>query len=316
MFKEPIKITEQIWSDDILPIVSIKCITYNHEKYVVKAIESFLMQKTTFRVEIVIGEDCSTDRTREIVFNYAKKYPSIIKIITSNQNVGVSLNGMRTLKAASGKYIALCEGDDYWTDPLKLQKQVDFLEANERVGMVYTNVKEERQINETEFRIHEKFTDYKNYSNIEDYVQEGSPFLNTCTFFFRASVLTRENIILIQKAAIGDLALVLATLKCGFRVSVMNEITAIYRVLNYSASHDTDSRKIALFFLNKLKIELLFITNKRLRKEIKRIYYTKYFHEFGPRKLEFDFFKRIEIVMILLKNKSKLVLIKYLFHLE
>ncbi len=112
------------------PLVSIMSLVYNHEAFIEKAIESWLMQKTNFKFEIVIGEDQSTDSTREIVFSYAEKYPDIIRIITSGSNVGMLANMMRTQAACRGKYIALCEGDDYWTDPLKLQKQVDFMEAN------------------------------------------------------------------------------------------------------------------------------------------------------------------------------------------
>ena len=105
-------------------------LAYNHEVFIEKAIESWLMQKTNFKFEIVIGEDYSTDNTREMVFSYAEKYPDIIRVISSESNVGMLANMMRTQAACNGKYIALCEGDDYWTDPLKLQKQVDFMEAN------------------------------------------------------------------------------------------------------------------------------------------------------------------------------------------
>ncbi len=112
------------------PLVSICCATYNHEKYLAQALESFLMQKVSFPVEIVIGDDCSTDSTPQIVRDYAERFPELVRVITSESNVGVSQNAFRIRAAAKGKYIALCEGDDYWTDPYKLQKQVDFLEKN------------------------------------------------------------------------------------------------------------------------------------------------------------------------------------------
>ena len=112
------------------PLVSVKMITYNHEAYIAEAIEGVLIQETDFPIELVIGEDCSTDGTREIVFDYQKKHPDIIRVITSDHNVGMHENSIRTTKACRGKYIALCEGDDYWHHPQKLQKQVDFLEAN------------------------------------------------------------------------------------------------------------------------------------------------------------------------------------------
>ncbi len=125
--------------ENIKPLVSINCITYNHEKYISKAIEGFLMQKTSFDFEVLIGEDCSTDNTLKIVRKYEEKHPHLIKVITANHNVGTFENGLRLLEASEGKYIAMCEGDDYWTDPYKLQKQVDFLEANPEYVITYHN---------------------------------------------------------------------------------------------------------------------------------------------------------------------------------
>jgi len=112
------------------PLVTVFTVTYQHAHYIRDCIEGVLMQKTTFPVEYVIGEDCSTDGTREIVLEYAKKYPDKIRVVTADRNVGLKANAERCRKALRGKYAALCEGDDYWTDPLKLQKQVEFLEAN------------------------------------------------------------------------------------------------------------------------------------------------------------------------------------------
>lgn len=109
--------------------VSVFMITYNHEGYIAQALDSILMQKTNFKYEIVIGEDCSTDATRKIILKYAKKHPGIFQLLLHKTNIGMMPNIIATLKACGGKYIALCEGDDYWTDPLKLQKQVDFLEG-------------------------------------------------------------------------------------------------------------------------------------------------------------------------------------------
>ena len=119
------------------PLLSILCITYNHEKSISKAINSFLKQEASFDFEIVIGEDCSTDKTLEIIFEFQKNHPEIIKIIKSENNVGVVENFRRTLAACRGKYIALCEGDDYWNDPKKIQTQVSFLEKNPNYVLTY-----------------------------------------------------------------------------------------------------------------------------------------------------------------------------------
>lgn len=112
------------------PIVSVFMMAYNHEKYIAEAIEGVLMQKTNFDFDIVIGEDCSTDNSRQVILDYQQKYPGKFKLLLHKKNIGAVANQMAVFSVCKGKYIAMCEGDDYWTDTFKLQKQVDFLEAN------------------------------------------------------------------------------------------------------------------------------------------------------------------------------------------
>lgn len=123
------------------PLVSVLMITYNHEKYISQAIESALIQETDFNYEIVIGEDSSTDNTREIVLDYAKRFPQRIRLILHQRNIGVRANLSAVHQACYGKYIAILEGDDYWIDPLKLQKQVNLLEANPNCSECHTKAK-------------------------------------------------------------------------------------------------------------------------------------------------------------------------------
>lgn len=118
---------------DDCPLVSISCITYNHAPYIRQCLDGFMMQQTNFAFEVLIHDDASTDGTTEIIKEYERKYPGIIKPIYEEENQWVK--GRRgsavfNFPRAKGKYIAMCEGDDYWTDPLKLQKQVDFLESH------------------------------------------------------------------------------------------------------------------------------------------------------------------------------------------
>ena len=118
-----------------IPAVSIGCVTFNHENYIAQAIESFLIQETSFPVEILIYDDASTDTTPEIIREYESAYPDVIMPIyqTENQFSKKQVRGINlrfNFSRARGKYMAMCEGDDYWTESLKLQKQVDFLEAN------------------------------------------------------------------------------------------------------------------------------------------------------------------------------------------
>jgi glycosyltransferase involved in cell wall biosynthesis len=121
------------------PLVTINCITYNHESYIRETIEGFLMQQTSFGIEILIHDDASTDRTADIIREYEQKYPELIFPIYQTENQYSKggkphhFNGER----ARGKYLAYCEGDDYWTDPTKLQKQVDFLEAHPDYSFTY-----------------------------------------------------------------------------------------------------------------------------------------------------------------------------------
>lgn len=120
------------------PVVSVLMITYNHEPYIRQAIEGAMMQNTDFEFELVIGEDCSKDKTREICFEYQKKYPDKIRVLWWHENVNkLGGNGRRTRAHCRGEFIAYCEGDDFWTDPRKLQKQVDVMRRNPNVGMCF-----------------------------------------------------------------------------------------------------------------------------------------------------------------------------------
>lgn len=120
------------------PLVSVNMLTYNHEPYIARAIEGVLAQQTDFGVELVIGEDCSTDRTAAICRDYAARYPGRIRLLTQDYNLGMRANNRRTLEACRGRYIAICDGDDYWSDPRKLQMQVDALEADPGSGLCHT----------------------------------------------------------------------------------------------------------------------------------------------------------------------------------
>jgi len=121
------------------PLLSILCITYNHDKYIGEAIDSWLQQKIDFKIEIIIGDDCSTDNTVLEIKKYLKSN-NHIKLIERSKNIGFMNNFIDTYKKCNGKYIAICEGDDYWIDNNKLQMQVDFLENNNDYVLTHTNV--------------------------------------------------------------------------------------------------------------------------------------------------------------------------------
>lgn len=139
------------------PLVSIVMIAYNVENYIEKAIESVLSQKVDFIYELVIGEDCSTDNTRDIALEYEAKYPDKIRVLQHPQNLGLTPNCVATHNACKGKYIALLDSDDYWTNDNKLQMQIDFLENNsdysgvghQAMKIYENNIKEESLFGET-----------------------------------------------------------------------------------------------------------------------------------------------------------------------
>lgn len=138
---KPLRITEQVWPEGTVPLVSIKCITYQHAKFIRDAIEGFLMQETTFPVEILIHDDASTDGTVDIVMEYAAKYPRLFRTVLQQENQwskgkrpALFLNPL-----VRGDFVALCEGDDYWIAKSKLQRQIDVLESRPDVALVFHN---------------------------------------------------------------------------------------------------------------------------------------------------------------------------------
>ena len=122
------------------PLASIVVITYNQEKSLPVTLDSLLAQKTSFPIEIVIGDDCSEDGTRAVIAKYAERFPDIVRPIYNERNLGILGNYVSSLSQCRGKYRSACAGDDYWNDPEKLQLQVDIMEKNPEIGLVYTDV--------------------------------------------------------------------------------------------------------------------------------------------------------------------------------
>lgn len=149
MLEKIARLTEKVedWSRlPAAPLVSVHMITYNHEKFIAQALDGILMQEVDFPYEIVIGEDKSTDRTREIVCDYQRRHPDKIRLHLSRENLyRQHLAGYGPLSAGRGKYIAVCEGDDYWTDPKKLQKQVAWLEQHPESSFCFHPCKVEQE---------------------------------------------------------------------------------------------------------------------------------------------------------------------------
>lgn len=227
-------------------------ITYNHEKYIAQAIESVLMQKTDFDYELIIGEDCSTDNTRSICLHYKNKYPDKIRLLLPETNLGMMQNATNTLKACKGEYIAMLEGDDYWIDPYKLQKQIDFLERNPDFAICFTNAQIKREnnanaVDEVELTC---IPLPEEISTIKDLLFRN--YITTSTAVLR-NKLTKELLVEFANYQLGDWVLFVLIAQYG-KIKYINEITSIYRLHQggiYSPRAET------------FKLSLLLSTQKR-----------------------------------------------------
>lgn len=205
--------------------VSVLMITYNHENYIAQALDSILMQQVNFDYEIVIGEDCSSDRTRSIVLDYQLGNPGRIKVLLPETNLGMMRNFMETFAACTGEYVAILEGDDYWTSPQKLQKQVDFLDGHPDFAICFHNA---QILSEIDGRSgdHLCCPEQKEVSTLEDLLHEN--FIPTLTVMFRNRLFSGFPD-WFSKLKYGDWPLHLLNAQFG-KVGYLNESMAMYRV--------------------------------------------------------------------------------------
>jgi glycosyltransferase involved in cell wall biosynthesis len=207
------------------PLVSIASISYNQERFIAQAIDSWLMQQCDFNFEIVIGEDCSTDNTLKIIKEYQARIPNLIKVITSESNVGMMSNFMRTLKACKGKYIAICEADDFWTNKLKLQKQVDVLKACPKSMMCFHNAEYKYESSSKPNMVfHEK--KMKDTYLMQDLLKQW--LIPTASVVFK-NVIPKEFPVFFNTATHGDLALFMYLAQFG-DIKYIPDSMSVYRL--------------------------------------------------------------------------------------
>lgn len=215
------------------PKVSVCVPTYNHEKYIRQTLDGALMQKTDFEFEIVIGDDASTDNNQQIIQEYVDKYPNIFQAFLHTKNQGPKEpkefggrnNVLGLLKACKGDYVALCEGDDYWTNPLKLQKQVDFMEVNLDYSICHHNMQVIYEDGSPEHFFNEE--DQKIESSIED-ILEDRWFIATAATLYRNIFRENEFVDWHGRAASGDWALVIQLAATG-KIHYLPETMGVYR---------------------------------------------------------------------------------------
>ncbi|MBP0612942.1 glycosyltransferase family 2 protein [Chryseobacterium sp. cx-311] len=207
------------------PDIGVIMLAYNHGLYIRQALDSVLMQETSFSYKIIIAEDFSTDDTRSIILEYQKKYPEKFKVILQNENVGAQRNNQDLFANLEGKYLAALEGDDYWTDPLKLQKQVDFLEENEDYILAFHQVKIKDILSEQYEE--DSFTEIpEKYELPEVFAMKGN-YIHTPSILFR-NVTNRLNM-KHNSSQIGDFFLLLHLSQFG-KFGYIEQIMCVYRV--------------------------------------------------------------------------------------
>lgn len=212
-------------------MVSICCLAFNHEKFIRQALDGFIMQQTNFPFEIVIHDDASTDNTANIIKEYEAKYPNLFNALYQSVNqksiYKSGINPRFNYPRAKGKYIALCEGDDYWTDPYKLQKQVDFLEANPDFNLCFT--KSNQLINGDKLEL-KKIPDISS-----DGIYTYNDLLQHYNFITTASVVFRKNFnnipSWIYQLPYGDMGLYCLVSRDA-KIKCLPEISSVYRVHN------------------------------------------------------------------------------------
>jgi glycosyltransferase involved in cell wall biosynthesis len=239
-------------------LVSICCLSYNHEPYIKECLEGFLKQKTDFDFEILIHDDASTDNTQSIIKEYEVKYPEIIKPICQTENQwsqGINPSRRFNYSRVQGKYIAMCEGDDYWTDPSKLQKQVDFLEKNEDYAVVYHNSQALRENGKLDSTLMLKHTSNKSISKL-DVINQPIP---TLTILYRNLPEIIEDFNIVGIVA-GDVVLRTLISRFGKGKYLHNITPAVYRIHAGGTSSSqsmqkrfTDSLNAKEFVLNHFK---------------------------------------------------------------
>ena len=215
-----------------LPDIGIAMLTYNHGKYIKQALESIVMQETNYSYKIILADDFSTDNTREILLDFQQKYPERIKLILQDENIGASKNNLDLHANLEGKYIAALEGDDYWTDPLKLQKQVDFLEENPDCNLCYHRV----MIYDVEAKVF--MDDDINSSKILqkkeiEYLAEFGNLMHTPSVLYRNNIDMKKNSSLFNYSA-GDYVLWFLNAEKG-TLAYLPDIMAVYRMSHSSA---------------------------------------------------------------------------------
>jgi glycosyltransferase involved in cell wall biosynthesis len=306
------------------PLVSVCVQTYQQKSYIRECLDGILMQKTSFSFELIVGEDDSSDGTREVCIEYAKNYPRVIKLLLHNRQNNIRISGQSTgrfnflynLHQASGKYIALCDGDDYWIDPYKLQKQIGYLEANPLYGLVHSD---SMLLNNATGELVDSFDNLRNLNirsgEVYDALMINNYIYSATLCFRRALFVADEDIKLIaNNFLMADYPLSLLIAKKS-KVGYIEEPLAVRRVLLESASQSRSLERLYKFHNSAQDVRTYFMDKygymEETKKQVFRNYYSKSFY-FAYRLSKPDLARKA--YSFFRENKIKLTLYQLLFY--
>lgn len=289
--------------------VTVFCLTYNHEKHIRDALDGFVMQKTDFAFEVFVHDDASTDNTAAIIREYEQKYPNIIKAVYQTENQysqKIPIIKTHLLPMAKGEYFALCEGDDYWTDPLKLQKQYDFLSQNSEY-MLCACKTTFCKLDDNSKHIFPAINKNCDYS-FREILKHGGGLFATCSLMFKREVyITKPDCF--KAKGFGDFQIYLYASICG-KVHCLNDLMCVYNsgVLGSwtARSANTDKKKIE-HFLNLITMfknvddYYNFKYHREISKKIKSLQFAIY--KFSDDKSSYTVIQRIKFAFIESKGK-------------
>lgn len=307
------------------PLVSVCCLVYNHAPYLRECFEGFVMQKTNFPIEILVHDDASTDGSQEIIKEYTAKYPTLFKPIYQKENQyskGIGISATYQFPRAKGRYIALCEGDDYWIDPYKLQKQVDFLELHTEYRICCHNA---YIINHYSDNV--KIYPFNVFLEKKTYVMEdiilNNWFVPTASIMLTKEVVKEYQLFAAEhKVFNGDYSLQIIALNDNYKLYYSNDMMSVYRL------HKGGVSMIDLKKMNEYTIETLMMINKYTKnryrdcidtkiQKLNGLYELERFREFerkNEKKWHYRlryFLLRVVRKILCLKNPNVVLLKKY-----
>ena len=258
-----------------MPLVSVICATYNQEKFISQCLEGILMQDTDFEFELIINDDASTDHTADIIREYEQKYDNIVAIYQKHNlwSQGFSIPRTVLYPRVRGKYVAICEGDDYWIDPLKLQKQVDYMEAHPEVSVCAT---EGYIYNQVSDKMSSLSTLGAGEYTPEQFLRENQIF--TLSTLIRSDWLMEYQFKLVPvmpRFLMGDYPMWMFMLKRG-KIVKLPDKCVVYRELEESASHTKNDFKYMDFVISSRDIQVYF--NRLMKFNVPLVNYRRYRH--------------------------------------